>query len=219
MKKCYDLTEQPQDSRSFVKEFLKLSELKVYERGSVLYEQGEVLEHFWLLLEGYVETYVIGGNRIVKNYGILGPYSLMGMSSLSGYTGHSEVRAKTRVLAAVMPKERVSEWSREMLLSVIRIQTGKCRNAQDQLISMHNESTASRVAQLLLEIGNPYRKPENGSIPTLCQFSPRSIAEQINASQARVAQVLREMEAEGTVKTVGRSIVFIPDKLESYLDC
>ena len=218
MKKCYDLTARPEDVRAFTKEFLKLSELRIYERGSVVYEQGEILQSFWYILEGYAETYVISDAGTVKNYGILGPYSLMGMSSLSGYEGHSETRAKTRMLAAVMPKERVKEWSREMLIAVIGIQTGKCRNAQNQLLSMHNESTASRVAQLILEIGNPYRNSVSESIPSLCMFSPRSIAEQINASQARVTQVLREMEAEGAVKSIGKGLVFVPDKLKRYLE-
>ena len=218
MKKVYDLTENPQGIIQFVEKFLALSELKVYGTGETIVDQRSPMTAFYLILEGYAETYKEGSNGEVKNYGLMGPYTLIGMSSLDDYQHHTTYRAKTQMLAAMMPRERIREWSREMLMTVIDIQTGKSRNAYRQLLCEHTESAASRIAQLLLEIGAPGRDPEIGGIPCLCIFSAPEIARQINASPARVGQVLAEMTKTRAVIFSGKNILFVPERLESYLE-
>ena len=213
----YQLTVEPQDSEKFIHEFLKFSSLRAFEKDSFIYEQGEKLENFYLILEGMAETFKNSNRGQQKNYGLIGPNTLLGMSSLDGYEMHASVRCKTKVLTAIMPKERLSLWNRDMFINLIKIQTDKSKALLHQLICEYTEETASRIARFLLEIGNPDRKHQSSYIPSLSIFNCRELADHVNASPTRVMQILRKMENDGAVQLQNKAIIYFPYLLEQYL--
>jgi CRP-like cAMP-binding protein len=214
----YLLSSGPEDKSDFIFEFLKLAELRIFEAGSFLYEQGQSIDRFFLILEGIAETYRMSPSGQKKCFGMFGAGSLLGMSSLDGYRMHDSVRCKTNVLVATMPSESISLWSREMLLMLISIQTDKSRILLRQLVCEHIEPIASRIARLLIEAGSPYRRQENELVPSLAIFNYKEIAELINATPERVSQVLREMEKDGAVSLRNPFIIYTPHFLRRYLE-
>jgi len=200
----------------------QLGRLQQYSKGSVLYHQGDVAEHAFVLRSGKVKMFSISQDGKAHAYEILGTGSLVGVAELL-LGGVHELAAEALVDtdAYVIPRadlERVL--SKDALFRrtvigevarVVRLRTrqvrdlsfldvrGRLRNCLARLAERHGVISAEGVA---IDLG----------------ITHQVLAEMIRADRATVTSHLNELKADGLVWTRGRRLILASREHAAILD-
>jgi len=213
----YYINDWLKSKEAFVEEYLKYSTIRSYQKQDVICNQGDLMDAFYLVIEGIIECSFRNEHGQKKIVGLVDKGMLIGMSGLDSYREHHTFSCRTPAIVAVMQKERINEWSREMLYSLIHMQTEKMRSAISHILGQYLDPVEARIARLLLEAGTASASIANVDIPMRVTFSKKEISEIVGSTRERVSQVMSEMQRSGAFTLKGKEVLFYSSALKKFL--
>ena len=205
--------------RKFIGQFLQMADIRYCDRGELLDSpQGEPMKALHMLVNGIIECSFTSASGQRKITGLLENGTFIGMSALDGYLGHHTFVCRTPSVIASMPVERLKDWSREMLLSLVIMQTEKTRTVGHQILHQYLEPTQVRLARLLLELAGPAREAAGQEIPSIVSIAKQEAADFIGVSREHLTKVMGEMRKNELLTVRGKSIIFYRSRLASLIE-
>src|SRR5918997_5677000 len=188
-----------------VREVERVTHLRAFTRGQVIYTPGETGEALFLLREGAVQIYRISpeGRKLVIAH--LLPFSFFGEMSCIGqgmYDTYAEVTEDSVVLTmncAVL--ERLLLTRPQVARRILEAFGRRVLEAEQQLEDIAFKGVAARVAALLL------READDGEVRGL---SHQDIAERLGVYRETATNALNELKNASIIR-IGRKHIFILD--------
>jgi CRP/FNR family cyclic AMP-dependent transcriptional regulator len=195
-------------SKELVAELTRRGRRRVFERGELIFSEGEQSDCLYLLEEGELKVFTCGSNGRELVYNLLHPGELFGELILDGGPRTASVRAVTRSTCILVGVEAFRALMREQPdLAEVLVQRliGRVRHATGQLRAMALEDVYQRVTTLLNEVAS--FDGESRVVDKL--ITQQEIANRIGATREMVNLIIRELIRGGfLVRDRVRGLVF-----------
>jgi CRP/FNR family cyclic AMP-dependent transcriptional regulator len=201
--------DQFNEKEEFVQKVLQNCPVKCFQKGEVLYRQGEDNDIFYLLLEGKVESYYINRDGRKKTIGICEPRMLIGEFVFDRYPNLLTGVCLTKCKAAVIRRQDAFHWDEDMLRDVANSLCWKLRTVIGQLADQTFDDVEERIENLLIGLTSMHGKttPE-GSLVEI-PLTHQMIADIVGSSRVRVTQALTKMTKEKKISISKDKYYFI----------
>ncbi|MFN8610649.1 MAG: Crp/Fnr family transcriptional regulator [Vulcanimicrobiota bacterium] len=187
---------------------------RFYQRGEVLYRQGETLPGLFCISSAQVKLVAVSQLGKVHIVGLAGPGQLLGLSlMISGQKApHSAIIMKSGVVCnyqAACVKAALGEGP-NLNLNVLRALARDQSSAEERLLSLGGLSASARISKNLLELAQP-----NGQVLALTRTE---LAQMANTSTETVSRLLHSLARGGSLKLKGRQVTLLrPADLEAIV--
>ena len=190
------------------------TEIKKYEKGSFVFEEGDVPDRLYVLIYGLVEVskLTFSGKKIlittIENPGDMFAevYMFMGKSKydMSAQTGEESLILSISYNTNALAAEKI----RKNLMSIFAM---KAYNLSGKVRLLGCGSIREKISLYLIENQTP-----SGEIAK--NPSREELADYLNVTRPSLSRELGNMEKEGIIRLDGRKIVIVSqEKLEEYL--
>jgi CRP/FNR family transcriptional regulator, cyclic AMP receptor protein len=190
------------------------STLRELDRDEILMRQGERGDHVAVVLAGRFRVVVTTRTGRSILLAVRGPGTMMGdLAAIDGGPRSATVSAlepaRVRTIANALVREVVRRRP-EVMWSMLVTTAGRLRAADMRFVGVATDSTRTRVARVLLEIGAQHGKPTDDGIRVDLPVSQEELASLVAASREGVNAALSQLRREGTI-TTRRMAVTIQD--------
>ena len=196
------------------------TEIKKYEKGSFVFEEGDVPDRLYVLIYGLVEVskLTFSGKKIlittIENPGDMFAevYMFMGKSKydMSAQTGEESLilSISSEFFENISYNTNAAEKIRKNLMSIFAM---KAYNLSGKVRLLGCGSIREKISLYLIENQTP-----SGEIAK--NPSREELADYLNVTRPSLSRELGNMEKEGIIRLDGRKIVIVSqEKLEEYL--
>ena len=172
---------------------------KRFERGRVLFFEGESAEYLWTIKRGQVRQYKSSSDGHITTLDVLEPGQIFGaVSGLDEPRYPASAEGVTSGLAWCMSRSlflSLLEERSELAVEVLRVVTGRLHDAQERVRSLSHDSATNRLAQALLRAANQGE----------ARVTRRDLAEVAGTTVETAIRILRGFERDELIKGgVGR---------------
>lgn len=192
----------------------QMGRIRRFRKGGILFGEGDRSDWVAYILEGSVKasTYGDDGRETVHN--VLGPGDLLGdLAGIDGEPRSATVTALESVEASVVPAAEFTEFltsNPAAALELLRSVTRRLRAADRRRAEFGSMDVVSRLARLLLELGERYGDGSRVAI----SLTQEELAGWTGASREAVVKALRVLRERGLIETARREIRIVdPDAL------
>jgi CRP/FNR family transcriptional regulator, cyclic AMP receptor protein len=189
--------------------------LRHYERGDVLFSEGDVAERLFVLRHGWVliRSCAADGRDVVL--GLRGPGEVLGeLSALDGKPRSATAVAAAEAEVVVTPAHVLRSTlevdpaaTRELLVLI----ADRLREADRRRLEYTTQNTLARVASRLLELTERFGEPVPEGIRSELPLVQEDLARWCGASREATVKALRTLRSLGIV-TTGRRTVTVHDE-------
>lgn len=188
-----------------------------YRPGDEVYTPGDPADSLHFLLSGVVRTYRIYGESKEATTALLKDGGVFGVLDLAENSGSHEefAEAVTEARVAVVRKAAVS-WlvkrKPEVALALVSSFSERVRQTDELLGSLLQREVASRLAALLLNLGDRFggeREDEAGTVTIELRLAHRQLASMIASTREAVSKVISDLRREGLIDVRERRIVLL----------
>jgi CRP/FNR family transcriptional regulator, nitrogen oxide reductase regulator len=192
-------------------------------KGKAVFEQGEEVHAFFLLLHGHIRAAKMtpAGEQVIVRYVSSG--EIFGVAQAIGLT-HYPATA-TAVEDSVILSWPVAAWARLTaqfpLLAANTLKTvgGRLQEAHSRVVEMSTEQVEQRVAHALLRLANQSGRRSDQGIAIDFPLSRQDIAEMTGATIFTVSRTLSNWEQRGLIDSGRQRIVLSePDALRALAE-
>ena len=198
------------------------TEIKKYEKGSFVFEEGDVPERLYVMVNGYVEVskLTFSGKKIlittIENPGDMFAevYMFMGKSK---YDMSAQAGEESLILSissdffdniSYNTNALVAEKIRKNLMGIFAM---KAYNLSGKVRLLGCGSIREKISLYLIENQTPSGEIANNP-------SREELADYLNVTRPSLSRELGNMEKEGIIRLEGRKIIIVSqEKLEEYL--
>jgi len=179
---------------------------KTYPRHTLIVQEGDPGERFYLLRKGRAKVYIGNeeGREVILS--ILGPGDFFGEMALidDEPCSASVMTLEESEFVSIGKSEfqKVLSSTPDMANSLLRALCKKIRDADSQIESLALNDVKSRVEQALRGLA----EPENGELVIPARVTHKDIAAMVGASREVVTRVFRDLEERNIVRVNGRRI-------------
>lgn len=198
---------------SIVKALADEFEITSVLRGAVLFAEGDVAEHFYVVLSGKVKlTYrsYDGRENLVE---LLGPSDQFGeVSVLDSAPRTTTATVITDARIARLPADTLHEWISchpQLATQLLRAISHRLRRTQADLSSIVFADASSRIAKELLRLAHRFGVPYGGEIRVEHDLSQSELAQLVNASRETVNKILSKFANRGWVRIEAKCVVIL----------
>ena len=185
-----------QISQRLVAQLAERGNSRCFERGEVLFVEGEQSDALYILLEGELKVFTRSDTRRELVFGVLHPGEFIGELLLDGGPRPVSVRAACPSRCVVVDSEQFRDFLRSypefaecLVLRLIK----RVRHATDQLRGLVMKDVYERVATLLDSLA-----VREGALRTLDKgITQQEIADRIGATREMVNHIFRELTRGG----------------------
>ena len=183
-----------------------------YPRHTLLVQEGDAGERFYLLRKGRAKVYLGNSDGREVILSILGPDDFFGeMALIDNEPCSANIMALEESEFVSISREefqKVLVSSPSMGVNLLKALSRRLREANQQIESLALDDIRTRVEQALQGLA----EPENGELVIPAGTTHRDIASMIGASREMVTRVFRSLEETGVVRVVGRRITLKPTR-------
>ncbi len=214
------IKELTEDQRIF---FYKNAYKKSYPKNTVIFSPGDTGNLIYYVESGRVKIYNLspGGREII--YWFCNPKDLFGLAELCG----GEMRAvfaeavedtQTLAINKMNFVELISK-NPEISLLIMRLYGSRIRQAHETIRDLVACDVSSRLAQLLIKLGQISGEPMEGRILLKDKLTHQEMANMIGATRTTVTEIINQFKREGFVKyDAGKITILNPEKLAEIID-
>ncbi|KPK46602.1 MAG: hypothetical protein AMJ84_00885 [Acidithiobacillales bacterium SM23_46] len=188
---------------------LQVAQRRTYPRQTLLIQQNDPGERFYLLRKGRAKVHVTEDSGREVILAILGPGDFLGELALidDAPCSASVTTLEESEFVSIGKAEfrKVLASSSGMGLSLLRSLTGRLREADRQIESLALKDVQARVEQALHSLAE--RVGDELVIPS--HITHRDIAAMVGATREAVTRVFRILEEKGVVRVSGRRITIV----------
>ncbi len=195
-------------------DFVRRSGRRQWRRGDVLCHEADESDWVVLLQEGRVKatSHTAAGSEVVL--AVRGPGALIGeLSAVDRQPRSATIQALEPVTGLVMalPEfEAFLQANGRVAVLLMRLVTGKLRDADRKRIEYGAFDTTGRVATRLVELAERYGEKTDGGLRVMLPLSQDELAGWTGASREAVSKALRTLRRHGWIET-GRRRVIVHD--------
>lgn len=173
-------------------------------KGARLYAPGDVARDVYLVRQGYVRLVLPGmeKGRSERCVAVALPWEILGDEALTGGHRRYGAVAGARCVVQALPQGRVLQGlktarsSLDAYLQGVERELHRLRHAQG---GSHGPSTAQRLAEVLLDLGERCGEPSGRVIALSQRFTHQVLADLSGAHRATVTTLLNEWLYDGTL--------------------
>jgi len=181
--------------------------------GTPLFLEGTRSDTVVLMISGRVKVFSSAADGTEVVLAVRGPGALLGeLAAIDGQPRSASVRSMEPVeILAVGSREFTAflhAHPRTMWL-LLRILTGRLRDADRKRAEFGVYDTLSRVARRLVELAERFGEPTESGIRITLSFTQDELAGWVGASREAVANALRTLRARGYLQTQRRTVTVL----------
>jgi CRP-like cAMP-binding protein len=192
------------------RQFVGLARRAIYERGDVLFHQGDVTRHAVLIESGSVKIVVRRPDGAYLSLAVRGPNDLVGeMAAFDGSPRSAGAVAMSRVEVHVIDAPAFEAFVRansNVAWMLLRSMAERQRDTDQRRLSQATASVSHRVAAELLDMAE--REVAFDSDGGLL-VSQSELAEAVGATREAVAKALGELRRAGVIETARRRMKIV----------
>ncbi|MFA9460395.1 Crp/Fnr family transcriptional regulator [Thiohalorhabdus sp. Cl-TMA] len=185
----------------------RLSLSRTYERGAVIFRQGDPADGLYLIETGRVKLQLTqqDGEEVIVD--LLGEGEYFGeMALIDAEPRSTGVVALQETAIRYLPKADFRHFlsrSNELAQSLLQGMTERLRNANRMIESLATLDVYGRVARTLMQ----YADQEEGRLVVSEPLTQQDIAHMVGASREMVNRVFQDLVRQGLIRREGRTIV------------
>jgi CRP-like cAMP-binding protein len=197
-----------------------------YQRGEILFREGEPGSASYVVHEGRVKVYQLspaGHEQILGLFGPGEPFALVPVVDGSPYPATAEATVDSRVW--MIPNEQLQRLMAihpDLSAEVLREVGSRLRRAQGRVHSMAAHSVQQRVAEFLLDqiqVQAPGEAGRGDPIAIRMTMTHQELGSYLGASRETVTRSLADLRRDGTIRPgAADSVVVHPDRLRAWLE-
>ncbi|KAB8188661.1 helix-turn-helix domain-containing protein [Nonomuraea phyllanthi] len=180
-----------------------------WDRGTTVINEGDTSDWVLVLLEGRVKvsSHTSAGTEVVL--AVRGPGALLGeMSAIDGSPRSATVTALEPISGVVVRDfPAFLESHGRVAVLLMRLVTGKLRDADRKRIEYGAYDTTGRVATRLLELADRYGEQTGAGVRVALPLSQDELAGWTGSSREAVSKALRSLRDRGLIETGRRRVV------------
>jgi len=193
------------------RQFVGLARQASYDRGDVLFHQGDVTRHAVLIESGSVKIVVHRPDGADMLLAVRGPNDLVGeMAAFDGSPRSAGAVAMSTVHVHVIDAAAFEAFVRansNAAWMLLRSMAERQRDADQRRLSQATASVSHRVAAELLDMAE--REVALGSDGGELLVSQSELAEAVGATREAVAKALGDLRREGAIETARRRMKIV----------
>jgi CRP/FNR family transcriptional regulator, cyclic AMP receptor protein len=181
-----------------------------WPRGATLFTEGAPSDVVIILLAGRVKVYSLteAGAEIVL--AVRGAGSLLGdLAAIDGRPRSATVTALEQVDALVLTSTAFTDFleaTPRVTLMLLRMLTGRLRDADRKRVEFGAHDTLGRVARRLVELAERFGENAPDGVRITVPFTQDELAGWVGSSREAVTKALSRLRARGYIKTERRTI-------------
>lgn len=189
---------------------LKLGRKVRFHRDATIFSEGDVSGRVVVLVKGRVKVSSdrSEGHEVVL--AIRGPGEIIGeLSAIDNHPHSATCTAMEPVEALLISSEGFLEFlvkHPHVALRMLRMLTGRLRDADRKRIEFGGRDTIGRVAARLVELADQFGREGDAGLVIDLPFSQQELAGWIGSSRESVVKALTQMRARGWIETGRREI-------------
>jgi CRP/FNR family transcriptional regulator, cyclic AMP receptor protein len=195
------------------KDLVKLGRRVNYRRGEPIFRQSESSESIVVVLAGRVKVSCDTENGSEVILAVRGPGTLLGeLSALDAQPRSATVTTLEEVSVLIVPGPAFAAYLQthaRVTYLLLRMLTGRLRDADRKRIEFGAHSATDRVAARLVELAERFGRPAVGGVRITIPLSQDELAGWTGASREAVSKALRVLREAGCVSTGRRSITVL----------
>ena len=183
---------------------------QVYQKGQVIYQQGNPVLGMHCLNQGKVKLAKTGGDgkehitRLVQHGSVLGLRSLLG----GGQYSTSAVALDDCVVCFIPRPDvlRLIQSNRQFSNSLLHLLASKLGDAEEQLLRLAYKPVRERLAEALLVVRRTFDSAAGPGEPFTIALSREDLAALVGTAKETVSRLLTEYKDAGIIATRGSQI-------------
>jgi CRP/FNR family transcriptional regulator len=204
------LNKLSEDDRAF---FHKKSFRKKYSKNTIIFSPGAQGNLTYYVLNGRIKIYNLSGCGKEIIYWFCHPGDFFGLAEICGgeiRTVFAEAMEDTEVLSITMANfEELIGRNPQISLYLMKILGSRIRQAHETIRELVVCDVRSRMAQLLIKLGQICGLSRNGAVLIEKKFTHQEMANMIGATRTTVTEVMNEFKREGLVKCSSSRITIL----------
>lgn len=198
-------------SREEAADLAQRGRLRQWRRGDALFREAAVSDSVLVLRTGRVKvcSSTAAGTEVVL--AVRGPGALLGeLSAIDRYPRSATVTALEPVTALVVPSSAFESYLQSrgrVAFLLMRLLSGRLRDADRKRVEFGAHDTATRVAVRLCELVDRFGEPTEDGLRIALPLSQDELAGWTGASREAVSKALGALRAEGLIRTSRLSVV------------
>lgn len=184
---------------------------KAFRRGTVILHRGDDPTGVLVLLEGHVKIAAAGADARDAVLGFRGPGDLVGeLGAIDGERRSADVIALEPVVALALARsdfQRLASANPGIESALLRVVTGRLRQADGDLAAMGAHDVLGRVVRRLAELCERYGADCDAGVAITLPLTQEELAGWTGASREAVTKALTTLRGLGWVETRRRELV------------
>ncbi len=181
--------------------------------GKPLFLEGTRSDTVVIVISGRVKVFCSAADGTEMVLAVRGPGALLGeLAAIDGQPRSASVRSMESVEIMAVGTTAFTTFlhahPRAMWL-LLRILTGRLRDADRKRAEFGVHDTLSRVARRLVELAERFGEPAGSGIRITLPFTQDELAGWVGASREAVAKALRTLRARGYLQTQRRTVTVL----------
>jgi len=194
-----------------VKKVLEVYRTKEYQKGQLIFEQGEVSDKIYLLLHGRVEINMVSKDGKKTIFSIHEPKCFLGELIMDNSLRLTTAICLTNVIVAVMDSSLNlgSDYYEKKLYQNLFYSTSRKLKIQIQQLSEQVfDDAEDRIEKLLLGLCKNFGKEESGQIQVDLPVTHQMIADLTGCSRPTVSQIISKLSKKNMITMERNKIIF-----------
>jgi len=188
-----------------------LTTSRLYAKGTVIFEQGMVLDHVMVIIEGLVRLYQLlpDGRRQVT--GFLGTGDLMGGLKRSD-GAHCTAQAITDVIACTVGRKAflgLLETYPQLAFGLLFTATDEIEAQQDHIVLLGRKTLEERLAAFLLLYSERWQTHEHNGTAIHLPMTRADIADYLGLTVESISRTFTRFRKEGLIEMPSSSEILV----------
>lgn len=189
-----------------------------YERGDVLFHEGDDGDRLYVIAEGKVKLGRTSGDGRENLFSILGPGEMFG--ELSVFDPGPRTTKATAVAESQLVQlghDDLHQFLTERPLvaaTLLRALAQRVRRTNEALADLVFTDVPGRVAKAMLDLGSRFGRPMDDGIMVAHDLTQEELAQLVGASRETVNKALADFAGRGWIRLEARAVVLLdPERL------
>ncbi|MGY3087280.1 CRP-like cAMP-binding protein [Hymenobacter sp. UYAg731] len=185
-----------------------------YQRGQVLFREGDHAAGLYSISTGHVKVTKVGGDGKEQIIRLAKAGDILGYRGLLAGTGHAaNALALDEAEVCFIPKSvffQLIEHNTGFATSLMRLMANELAETEERMLHLAYKPVRERLAEALLLLLRTYQQPADG--PPGFTISRDDLAALVGTVRETVSRFMAELKAEGVLTTKGSSITILDIK-------
>ncbi|MBU6121739.1 Crp/Fnr family transcriptional regulator [Hymenobacter artigasi] len=185
-----------------------------YQRGQVLFREGDHAAGLYSINSGHVKVTKVGGDGKEQIIRLARDGNILGYRGLLAGTGHAaNALALDEAEVCFIPKSvffQLIEHNPGFAFSLMKLMANELAETEERMLHLAYKPVRERLAEALLLLLRTYQQPADG--PPSFTISREDLAALVGTVRETVSRFMAELKAEGVLSTKGSSITILDIK-------